>query len=128
MAQRLGEEGFRRIGTLFNEETAQAAFLPVIEAAVRDFHGYAPAVKTLTKIYRLWLDHAVRGPVRPALALRWTAVSTQKAARLAKRGLRRTATLGRHVLALLGLRGAADHGYMVPAPESGAATAPSRVN
>ena len=65
LAQRLGEEGFRRVCSHFNEETAQAAFLPVIEAAVRDFRGYDPAVKTLTKIYRLWLDQAARGPALP---------------------------------------------------------------
>ena len=103
LAQRLGEGGFRRVGSTFNEEAARAAFLPVIEATVRNFHGYDPAVKTLTKIYRLWLDEAVHGPARPTLASRWTAVSTQKAARLAKGGLRRTTTLGRRMLAILGL-------------------------
>ena len=60
LAQRLGEEGFRRVGTHFNEEAARAAFLPVIEEAVRDFRGYEPAVRTLTKMYCLWLDRAAR--------------------------------------------------------------------
>ena len=64
LAQRLGEEGFQRVCAHFNEEAARAAFLPLIEGAVRDFHGYDPAVKTLAKIYRLWLDQAVaRRPV-----------------------------------------------------------------
>ena len=68
LAQRLGEAGPRRVCAHFSEETAQAAFLPVIEGAVRDFHGYDPAVKTLAKIYRLWLDQAAGGPARPASA------------------------------------------------------------
>ena len=64
LAQRLGEEGFQRACSCYSEEAAQAAFLPLIEDAVRDFHGYEPVVKTLAKIYRLWLDQAVARPAR----------------------------------------------------------------
>jgi glycosyltransferase involved in cell wall biosynthesis len=104
LSQSLGERGHARVCKQFNEEMAQAAFLPVIAGAVRDFHGYDPAVKTLTKIYRLLLDPAVRGPVQPAPASFWTAVPMRNAARLAKGGLRRTSALGRRVLSLLQLR------------------------
>jgi len=107
LSRRMGEEGFQRVGTHFSEETARAAFLPVIEAAVRDFPGYDPAVKTLTKIYRLWLDQAVRRPGWSTLASLPTADFKPQAVRLATCGLRRTKALGRRVLAMLGLRGAA---------------------
>ena len=104
LAQRLGEDGFRRACTHFNEDSAQAAFLPVIEGAVRDFHGYDPAVKTMTKIYRLWVDQAVRGAREPASAARFLADTRQMAARLARGGLRRTRALGRRLLSAVGLR------------------------
>jgi hypothetical protein len=102
LAQRLGEEGYRRASAHFSEEAAQAAFLPVIEAAIRDFHGYEPAIKTLTKFYRLGLGQAA-GSARAKLASRWTADSLRRAAQMAKGGLRRTRALGRRVLTLFGL-------------------------
>jgi glycosyltransferase involved in cell wall biosynthesis len=74
LAQSLGEEGFQRACSHFSEESAHTAFLPVIEGAVGDFRGYDPAVKTLTKVYRLWLEQTS---------------SMHKAARLAKGCLRR---------------------------------------
>jgi len=128
LSRRMGEEGFKRASAQFNEETAQAAFLPVIEGAVRDFHGYDPAVKMLAKIYRLWLDQAARGPYWPTLASLRTADFRQKAARLAMGGLRRTMALGRRMLTILGLGGAAisdDQGLQpVPPDESNLETAP----
>jgi glycosyltransferase involved in cell wall biosynthesis len=102
LAQRLGEEGFRRAATHFSEETAEAAFLPVIEAAIRDFQGYEPAVKTLARFYRLGLRQAA-GSARAQLASRWTADPLGRAARLAKGCLRRTGALGRRLLTLFGL-------------------------
>ncbi len=55
LARRLGEQGFEHVGRRFSEQAAQAAFVPVVHDTVRSFAGYAPAVKTLAKIYRLWL-------------------------------------------------------------------------
>ena len=62
LAERLAEAAFQRVSTHFSEEVAQAAFLPLIECAVCDFQGYQPAVKTLAKIYRLWLGHVAPWP------------------------------------------------------------------
>jgi glycosyltransferase involved in cell wall biosynthesis len=103
LAQRLGEEGFQRVCTHFHEDPARAAFLPVIEEAVRDFQGYDPAVKTLTKIYRLWLDQTAGGAAGAGSASPSAASPVQKAARLAKGGIRRTKVLGRRVLTVLGI-------------------------
>jgi len=98
LARRLGEGGFRRACALYDEETAQAAFLPVIAGAIRDFRGYEPAVKTATKIYRLWLEQAAGGPAWPAAASRSTARVLHKAVRLANGCLRRTRALGQRLL------------------------------
>ena len=106
-AQRLGEEGFRRVCAHYGEETARAAFLPVIEAAVGGFGGYDPAVKTLTKIYRLWLEQTAGAPAPWALVGLSAAGSARGAAGLARKGLRRTKALARSVLAAFGLCGAA---------------------
>ena len=110
LAQRLGEGGFQRVCGHFNEETARAAFLPVIEGAVRDFHGYDPAVKTMAKIYRLWLDQVEDGPGRSTLALHWAESSVRLAARLARGGIRRSKVLGKRVLEVLGIGVAARSG------------------
>ena len=107
LAQRLGEEGFRRACAHFSEEAAQAAFLPVIEGAVRDFRGYDPAVRTLTKIYRLWLEQAARGSALPTTY-----------SRTAARSLRQRCPPGRGMPAAneglgparAGIAGAAQHG------------------
>jgi glycosyltransferase involved in cell wall biosynthesis len=103
LAQRLGEEGYRRASAHFSEDAARAALLPLIEATIRDFRGYEPAVTTLAKIYRLGFGQAAARSSRAAKASRWTRDSMHKAARLAKGGLCRTRALGRRVLALLGL-------------------------
>jgi hypothetical protein len=55
LAERLGRQGFEHVGRRFSEQAAQAAFVPVVHDTVRSFAGYTPAVKTLAKIYRLWL-------------------------------------------------------------------------
>jgi len=103
-AQRMGEQGFQRVCAHFNEEVARAAFLPVIEGAVSDFQGYDPAVKTLTKMYRLWLDQVANGPAHSTPASLSAAGAMQNAARLAKGSIRRTKALGKRVLAALGMR------------------------
>ena len=124
LAQNLGEAGHARVCTHFNEGTARAAFLPVIEGAVRDFQGYDPAVKTLTKVYRLWSTLSAGRPapwVRGALGV---ASSMHRAARLAKGALRRTKVFGRRVLAALGLSGTAispEGGLKRAAPDDGLA-------
>ena len=99
-----GEQGFQRVCAHFNEEVARAAFLPVIEGAVSDFQGYDPAVKTLTKMYRLWLDQVANGPAHSTPASLSAAGAMQNAARLAKGSIRRTKALGKRVLAALGMR------------------------
>jgi hypothetical protein len=107
LAQRLGEAGFQRVRTHFNEATARAALLPVIEGAVGAFHGYEPEVKTLGKIYRLWLETSARGSVASVLPPPSAASSLQMAARLARGGIRRSKVLGRRVMAVLGIGSAA---------------------
>ncbi len=107
LAQRLGEEGFRRVCSHFSEEVARAAFLPVIEGAVSEFQGYDPAVKTLTKMYRLWLDRAADRPAHSTPGPFSATGSVQTAARLAKGSIRRTKALGKRALAVLGISAAA---------------------
>ena len=68
----------------------------MIEAAVGDFRGYDPAVKTLAKVYRLWLDQAVacrpsRGRLAPDGALVQTVLAWQERSGPAR-------ALGRRVL------------------------------
>jgi glycosyltransferase involved in cell wall biosynthesis len=107
VAQCLGEEGFRRVCTHFNEEIARTAFLPVIEDAVSNFQGYLPAVKTLMKIYRLWLDQTAGSSPPPASTARLANGSVHMAVRLAKGSIRRTKSLAKQALAALGVRDAA---------------------
>jgi glycosyltransferase involved in cell wall biosynthesis len=120
LAQRLGEGAFRRARTQFSEETAQAAFLPVVEGAVRDFGGYDPAVTTLSKIYRLWLEQAADGLSLPTSYSLSAARSLQRAAGMAEGCLRQARALGQRVMALLG-----PHGRAI-SPENSAATANRR--
>jgi glycosyltransferase involved in cell wall biosynthesis len=106
LARQLGEAGFQRVASHFHEDAARAAFLPVIEEAVRDFRGYEPAVKALSRVYQLWLDQAAGNPVYAAPASPAMASSVGKAARFAQRGMRRTKALGKRVLSALGIGGA----------------------
>ena len=107
LALRLGEGGFKRVCSYFNEEAARTAFLPVIQEAVRDFQGYEPAVKSLANIYHLWLGQAAFTPAPTAfmpLSVARAAGSMEKAARIARGGIRRTKALGKRVLTAMGIR------------------------
>ena len=67
LAQGLGEAGHARVCAGYDEETARAAFLPLIEATLRDFRGYGPAVKTMVKLHQLWLALSAERLVPTAL-------------------------------------------------------------
>ncbi len=95
LAQSLGDCGHARACSHFSEEVAEAAFLPLIAAAVHDFRGYGPAVKSLVKLQRLWL----------ALSSAQRTPSVRGVSRLAKGGLRRARALGRRVMTALGVHG-----------------------
>jgi glycosyltransferase involved in cell wall biosynthesis len=104
LARRMGEEGFGRACAQYNEETAAAAFLPVIQAAIGDFQGYGPAVKTLVRLERLGSALSAGKPLPAARGGHAATNSLQRTARLVKGGLRRTKILGQRLLAALGLQ------------------------